>query len=101
MPDLVIRSRVRLGLLAYLAPRRSAPFTELAAALETSAAALSAQLKRLEETGEVRLERGFFGRKPRTIVVITAVGRAAYQAHLDELVRRVATARAPAFPDCA
>jgi DNA-binding MarR family transcriptional regulator len=100
-PDALIQSRVRLGVLAYLASRRSAPFTELAAALETSAAVLSAQLKRLEETGEVRLERGFFGRKPRTTVIIAAAGRAAYQAHLDELMRRAATARAPASPDCA
>lgn len=101
MPDAVIQSRVRLGVLAYLASRRSAPFTELTAALETSAAVLSAQLKRLEETGEVRLERGFLGRKPRTTVVIAAAGRAAYQAHLDELMRRTATSHAPASPDCA
>ena len=57
----------------------------LATALALANNALSSHLHRLESAGYVELRRGFLGRKPRTRVVLTAAGRAAWLAHLDRL----------------
>lgn len=74
-------------MLARLAGHGATAFTELAQTLDTTQAVLSVQLKRLEDAGYVRLDRGFLGRKPRTTVLLTPVGRSAYETHLDTLLK--------------
>lgn len=86
--DPVLQGRVRLGVLAWLAGRGATAFTDLAVGLEIAQAVLSVQLRQLEEAGYARLDRGFAGRKPRTMVVLTPAGRAAYERHLDAMLRR-------------
>ena len=83
--DPLISSRVRAGVLAYLSDRSAADFTELAAALALANNTLSSHLQRLETAAYVELRRGFLGRKPRTRIVLTVAGRAAWVAHLDRL----------------
>lgn len=83
--DPLLSNRIRAGLLAYLSDRGAADFTELAAALELADNILSSHLQRLEGAGYVELGRGFLGRKPRTRIILTASGRAAWAAHLDQL----------------
>ena len=83
--DPLVSSRVRAGVLAWLSDRGAGDFTELVAALELTNNTLSSHLQRLEGAGYVELRRGFLGRKPRTRVVLTPVGRAAWAAHLDRL----------------
>jgi DNA-binding MarR family transcriptional regulator len=80
--DPVISSRVRAGVLAFLSDRGAADFTELASALELANNTLSSHLQRLEAAAYIELGRGFIGRKPRTRVVLTPTGRAAWLAHL-------------------
>ena len=72
-------------MLAWLSDKGAGDFTELAAVLALANNALSSHLQRLERAGYVELRRGFLGRKPRTRVVLTAAGRAAWLAHLDRL----------------
>ena len=50
---------------------------------------LRIQADGLEEAGYVDIEKGFLGRKPRTQVRITAVGRAAFATYLDALGRLI------------
>lgn len=83
--DPLVSSRVRAGVLAWLSDRGAGDFTELAAALALANNTLSSHLKRLEGAGYIELRRGFLGRKPRTRVVLTPIGRAAWVAHLDQL----------------
>ena len=83
--DPLISSRVRAGVLAFLSDAGAADFTELGAALELANNTLSSHLQRLEAAGYLELRRGFLGRKPRTRVVLTASGRAAWATHLDRL----------------
>ena len=90
-PDVVVSGRLQLGLLACLATRGEVAFSDLATLLETTNGALSVQLKRLEEMGLVRLERGFLGRRPRTLAAITPTGRRAYQQCLDAMLRRTSS----------
>lgn len=83
--DPLISSHVRAGVLAWLSERGPGDFTELAAALELANNTLSSHLQRLESAGYVELKRGFLGRKPRTRVILTPIGRSAWIDHLDRL----------------
>ena len=83
--DPLASNRIRTGILAFLSDRGSADFTELAAVLTLANNTLSGHLQRLEAAGYLELRRGFLGRKPRTRVVLTSTGRAAWLAHLSQI----------------
>src|ERR1700749_870187 len=83
--DDIIHGRLRLGVMAYLANAEGADFNELKAVLEVTQGNLSVQLRKLEDAGYVAIEKGFLGRKPRTQVRITALGRKAFREYLEAL----------------
>ena len=83
--DDVIHGRLRLGVMAYLANAEVADFNELKNVLEVTQGNLSVQLRKLEDAEYVQIEKGYLGRRPRTQVRITAAGRAALAAYLEEL----------------
>lgn len=83
--DDVIHGRLRLGVMAYLANAEVADFNELKGVLEVTQGNLSVQLRKLEDAGYVAIEKGFLGRKPRTQVRITALGRQAFARYLEAL----------------
>jgi DNA-binding MarR family transcriptional regulator len=85
--DDVIHGRLRLGVMAYLANAEVADFNELKALLEVTQGNLSVQLRKLEDAAYVAIEKGYLGRKPRTQVRITPVGRKAFAAYLEALGR--------------
>ena len=87
--DDVIHGRLRLGVMAYLANAEVADFNELKAILEVTQGNLSVQLRKLEDAAYVTIEKGFLGRKPRTQVRITPVGRVAFATYLDALGRLI------------
>jgi DNA-binding MarR family transcriptional regulator len=87
--DDVIHGRLRLGVMAYLANAEVADFNELKAVLEVTQGNLSVQLRKLEDAAYVTIEKGFLGRKPRTQVRLTDVGRAAFAAYLEALGRLI------------
>ena len=78
---------IRTGVMAYLSTAEAADFTELALALAAPNNSLSSHLTRLEDAGYIELRRGFLGRKPRTRVVPTDAGLAAWAAYLHERSR--------------
>ncbi|WP_162997971.1 MULTISPECIES: transcriptional regulator [Brevundimonas] len=82
-PRALFAHRVRAGVVAYLWDQGAADFATLAAALEVANNQLSGHLDRLEQGGVIQRRRGFLGRKPRTTVVLTTDGRAAWRRHLD------------------
>jgi DNA-binding MarR family transcriptional regulator len=91
--DDVIHGRVRLGIMAYLVRNEVADFSELKRVLKTTQGNLSVHLRKLEEAGYVRIEKGYLGRKPRTQVQLVAKGRKAFNAYLDEMTRLIDSAR--------
>ena len=91
--DEVIHGRLRLGVMAYLANAEVADFNELKAVLEVTQGNLSVQLRKLEDAGYVAIEKGFLGRKPRTRVRITPIGRKAFGAYLEALNKVIGPAR--------
>ena len=88
--DDVIHGRVRLSVMAYLSGAGVADFNELKAKVGGSDGNLSVHLRKLEDAGYVSLEKGFRGRRPQTIVSLTAKGREAwiaYIARMEDLLR--------------
>ena len=87
--DDVIHSRLRLGIMAYLASAEAADFTELKNRLEATQGNLSVQLRKLEDAGYVAIEKSFLSRKPLTRVRLTDAGRKAFKDYLDVIAQLV------------
>ena len=94
--DDVVHQRARLGILAILNETTKADFGYLKEALELTDGNLSRHLTVLEEANLVDVEKGYEGKKPRTWVKITKLGKKAlaYEVEaLKTLVKRVEQVR--------
>ena len=87
--DDVIHQRTRLGIVAVLMEARRADFKYLKDALDLTDGNLSRHLQILEQSGYVRISKGFEGKRPRTWVAVTRLGRDAFGAEMHAL-RRIA-----------
>jgi len=83
--DDVIHGRIRLGVVAYLSAVDSALFSELRDKVGATDGNLSAHLRKLEEAGYVAVAKSFVNRKPQTRLSLTAAGRAAWAAWLNQM----------------
>lgn len=85
--DKVIHEQSRLKILVLLASSKdkSVPFTEIKTQLSFTAGNLSIQLKTLEESGYISVDKKFVDNKPKTDVSITADGRKALLKYMGEL----------------
>lgn len=75
--DEIVHQRVRLGILTIVHEARRVEFGFFAEALSLTGGNLSQHLRVLEEAGLIRIDKGTQGRRPRTWVSITALGRRA------------------------
>ncbi|HLW17633.1 MAG TPA: transcriptional regulator [Actinomycetota bacterium] len=94
--DDVVHQRARLGILAILNETTKVDFGYLKDALELTDGNLSRHLTVLEEANLVDVEKGYEGKRPRTWVKITKLGKKAlaYEVEaLKTLVRRVEQTR--------
>jgi len=85
--DEVIHGKLRLGIMAYLSAVSEASFTELKDKTEASDGNLSVHMRKLEEAGYIAVDKSFVGRRPRTTLSLTPVGRKAWIVYLEELRR--------------
>lgn len=85
--DEVIHVRARLGIMAYLAGAGKAEFGTLKGALSLTDGNLSVHLTKLEEAGYVALERRQVGKRARTTVMLTAAGRSALSAYVEQMAQ--------------
>jgi DNA-binding MarR family transcriptional regulator len=90
----VVHQRVRLGVLAVLARRGRATFTELRDALGQSDGGLSRHLGVLEQHALISTEKVFENRRPRTWVTMTDAGAAAFKDEQAQLAELLETATA-------
>lgn len=79
--DRVVHEPARLMILMYLYSIEKADFVFLLNATELTWGNLSSHVSKLEETGYVDVEKGFVGKKPRTMVQITYAGRQAVDSY--------------------
>jgi len=83
--DDVIHQRTRLGIVAVLMDAKRADFRYLKDALDLTDGNLSRHLQILEQAGYVRITKGFEGKRPRTWVAVTRLGRDAFGAEMHAL----------------
>lgn len=84
----LIHQPTRLKIMATLNALRGAAkleFTELRKLLDVTDGNLGTHLVTLENAGYVEIEKAFVGKKPRTRVSLTRVGRRAFDAHVKYL----------------
>jgi DNA-binding HxlR family transcriptional regulator len=81
----VLQHPVRFSVVAALDRTEKAAFGELRDAVEVSDSVLSKQVSALEAAGIVEVQKGFIGKVPRTTLVLSRAGRAAWRTHLAAL----------------
>jgi DNA-binding MarR family transcriptional regulator len=87
--DDVVHQRARLGILAILTEASEVDFGYLRQTLKLTDGNLSAHLQVLERVGLVTLTKGYEGKRPRTWVHITKLGRDAFLAEVTALKQLV------------
>ena len=83
--DDLIHQPVRFSMMAALAKAEELEFRFLRDALGVSDSVLSRQASALEEAGYVKIRKGFVGKRPRTWLSLSAVGRNTFEEHVHAL----------------
>ncbi len=83
--DPLIHSELRLAVMSILVACEEADFVYIKAQTGATAGNLSVQLDKLSEAGYVEMEKGFAGKRPRTVCRITDAGRTAFADYIDTL----------------
>jgi DNA-binding MarR family transcriptional regulator len=60
-------------------------FNDLKQLIDVTDGNLASHIKALEESGYIKVNKGFIGRKTNTTYVVTKVGQKAFQQHLSAL----------------
>ena len=85
----VFDSRIRLGIMSALMVNDAVSFNELKELLDITDGNLASHLKNLEESGFIRFQKGFIGRKTNTTYSITKNGEKAFKMHLEALTKMI------------
>jgi DNA-binding MarR family transcriptional regulator len=76
---------VRFSIVALLAAADKAEFGFVRDEVEISDSMLSKQVSALEQAGHIKVHKGFIGKRARTWLSLTAVGRRRFERHLAAL----------------
>lgn len=83
--DPLLHSQLRLAVMSILMSVEEADFVYLREKTESTAGNLSVQLDKLARAEYITVEKGFAGRKPRTMCRVTDKGRRAFEDYVDTL----------------
>lgn len=83
--DPLLHSELRLAVMSLLVTCEEADFVYIKEQAGATAGNLSVQLDKLSEAGYVEIEKGFAGKKPRTVCRITDKGRSALEDYIEAL----------------
>ena len=83
--DPLLHAQLRLAVMSILMTVEEADFVYLREQTEATAGNLSVQLEKLEKAGYIAVEKGFAGKRPRTICRVTDVGRRAFADYVEAL----------------
>ena len=84
-------SRVRLGIMSTLMVNEQISFNDLKQLINVTDGNLASHIKSLEESGYIKVNKGFAGRKTNTTYTVTKVGEKAFQQHLSALEKMIKT----------
>ena len=83
--DPLLHSQLRLAVMSILMNVDEADFVFLKEKTEATAGNLSVQLDKLSSAGYIFTEKGFVGKKTRTLCRISTQGRRAFEDYVDAL----------------
>lgn len=83
--DPLLHSQLRLAVMSIMMNVEEADFVYLREKTESTAGNLSVQLDKLTAAGYISVEKGFVGKKPRTVCRVTDLGRRAFAAYVAAL----------------
>lgn len=85
MFDPLLHQGVRSKLVSLLIANEELPFKALKEYLEVTDGNLSTHLSKLEKAKYVKIEKTYEGKRPKTVVHITDVGRKAFKEYIEAL----------------
>lgn len=78
----LLHSQLRLAVMSILMNVEEADFVYLREKTESTAGNLSVQLDKLSAAGYISVEKGFAGKKTRTVCRVTDAGRRAFEEYV-------------------
>ncbi|HET9055891.1 MAG TPA: transcriptional regulator [Chitinophagaceae bacterium] len=81
----IFDSRIRLGIMSALLVNEEVAFNHLKELIGVTDGNLASHLKTLEDSGYIKVHKGFIGRKTNTTYKVTKAGEKAFKAHIDAL----------------
>ena len=78
-------NRIRLGVMSIVMMNDEISFNDLKGLLEVTDGNLATHLQTLEESGFLKVHKGFVGRKTNTTYSITKAGEKAFKDHIQAL----------------
>jgi DNA-binding MarR family transcriptional regulator len=81
----IFDNRIRLGVMSVLMVNEEISFNDLKQLLEVTDGNLATHLVTLEESGFIKVHKGFIGRKTNTTYSITRAGEKAFAEHVAAL----------------
>ena len=85
MFDPLLHQPVRSKLLSLLITNDELPFKALKESLAVTDGNLSSHLSKLEKEEYVLIEKTFVGKRPRTVIYVTAKGKKAFASYVEAL----------------
>lgn len=85
----IFDSRIRLGIMSALMVNESVNFNELKELIEVTDGNLASHLRTLEDSGYLKVQKGFVGRKTQTTYSVTKAGEKAFKQHLEALEQMI------------
>lgn len=83
--DPLLHSQLRLAIMSILMNVDEADFVYLKEKTDATAGNLSVQLDKLSTAGYISMEKGFVGKKTRTVCRVTDHGRKAFEEYVETL----------------
>ncbi len=81
----IFDNRIRLGVMSSVVVNEEISFNDLKQLLEVTDGNLATHLQTLEESGFLKVHKGFVGRKTNTTYSITKAGERAFKDHIQAL----------------
>ncbi len=81
----LLHSELRLGIMSILISVEEADFVYLREKTAATAGNISVQIEKLSEAGYIVVERGFLGKRTRTVCKITEKGVLAFEEYVEAL----------------
>ena len=85
----IFDNRIRLGVMSILMVNEEINFNDLKQMLEVTDGNLATHIQTLEDSGFIKVHKGFIGRKTNTTYSITRSGEKAFKDHIDGLERMI------------